>query len=95
MNICLTAIIRVKPKYREDLKTVLKNMVQETQKEEACIQYDLHQGISDLNTFIFYEIWKDKTGLDIHNQQTYIKEFNQFIKEKVQEQPTIFITQKV
>ncbi|SFJ33896.1 putative quinol monooxygenase [Myroides guanonis] len=95
MNIYLTAIIKVKTEYRDDLKTILENMMQKARKEKACIQYDLHQGTVDLNTFVFYEIWNNKKGLEIHNQQTYITEFNQFIQEKTQGEPTILITQKL
>lgn len=95
MKIYLTAIIKVKTEYRNALKTILENMVQKTKKEEACIQYDLHQETDDLNTFVFYEIWKNKKGLETHNQQTYIKEFNQFIQGKSQEEPIIFLTQKL
>lgn len=40
--IYLTAIINAKPEYREDVLSALQNMVTETRKEDANIQYDLH-----------------------------------------------------
>lgn len=93
--IYLTAIIRAKAEHREQVLAVLQNMVTETRKEEACIQYDLHQGIENENTFVFYEIWRDQHGLDIHNQQPYIVEFGKLVGEKLQEVPQIYLTDKI
>ncbi|MBW3518096.1 putative quinol monooxygenase [Flavobacterium sp. NKUCC04_CG] len=93
--IYLTAIIKVKPEYRTELTTVLKNMVNKTKKETACIQYDLHQGLADSNTFVFYEIWKDQEGLDAHNQQDYIREFGLLASEKLSETPQLYLTNKL
>lgn len=93
--IYLTAVIKAKPEYREDVTVVLQNMVTETRKEDANIQYDLHQGSQDENTFIFYEIWRDQQGLDEHNQQSYILEFGKLVDEKLQEIPQIYLTKKL
>jgi len=93
--IYLTAIIKAKPKYLKDVLSVLQNMVIETRKEDANIQYDLHQDLRDKNTFVFYEIWKDQQGLDFHNQQSYIIEFGKLVDEKLQETPQIYLTKKL
>lgn len=95
MKIYLTAIIKAKEEYRNDVLEVLQNMVKETLKEEANELYVLHQGIEDKNQFVFYEIWKSKEGLDMHNQQLYIKEFGAIIEEKLQERPQIFLTETI
>lgn len=95
MNIYLTAIIRIKPEHQSVVSVLLKKMVRETRKEAACIQYDLHQAIKDPNTFVFYEIWEDQIGLDSHNQQEYIKEFTRFTEGKLQQQPQLFLTDKI
>lgn len=75
MSIYLTAIIKAKKEATQDLKAILENMVLNTRKEEACEKYELQQGLDDETVFIFHEIWKNKEGLDAHNQQPYIKEF--------------------
>ncbi|WP_415877611.1 putative quinol monooxygenase [Chryseobacterium aquaticum] len=53
MKIYLTAIIKAKEEYRNEVLKVLQNMVAETQKEEANELYTLHQGIEDKNHFVF------------------------------------------
>ncbi|WP_267404966.1 MULTISPECIES: putative quinol monooxygenase [unclassified Chryseobacterium] len=93
MKIYLTAIIKAKEEHRNEVLEVLQNMVKETVKEEANELYTLHQGIEDKNQFIFYEIWKNKEGLEQHNQQPYIQAFGALVDEKLQEKPQIYLTE--
>jgi quinol monooxygenase YgiN len=95
MKIYLTAVIKAKEEYRNEVLEVLQNMVKETQKEEANELYTLHQGIEDKNHFIFYEIWKSEEGLAEHNQQPYIKAFGALVDEKLQEKPQIYLTERI
>jgi len=92
MKIYLTAIIKAKEEYRNEVLDILQNMVTETRKEEDCELYTLHQGIEDKNQFIFYEIWKSEEGLTKHNQQPYIQDFGSLADEKLQEKPQIYKT---
>lgn len=93
MKIYLTAVIKTKEEYRNEVLKVLQHMVEETKKEEANELYTLHQGIEDRNQFVFYEIWKSEEGLSRHNQQPYIQDFGALIDEKLQEKPQIYLTQ--
>jgi quinol monooxygenase YgiN len=74
MSIYLTVIVKSKPEKKEELRTLLLNMVYQSRKEGACIQYDLHE-VTDQDIFIFQEEWADQTGLDFHNEQEYLKDF--------------------
>ncbi len=95
MEIYLTAVIHSKPEYLEEVSGVLKNMVVQTRKETACIKYDLHQSIDDENTFVFYEIWKNQEGLDMHNDQPYLQEFLKLAEQKLVVKPMVFLTRKL
>ncbi len=74
MSIYLTAIVKSKAEAVSELRTLLLDMVANSRKEEACMQYDLHEA-ADTNTFIFQEEWKDQAGLDLHNKQPYLLNF--------------------
>jgi quinol monooxygenase YgiN len=80
MSIYLTAISRAKPQHIEQFKALLLALVVESRKEEACIQYDLHQSSDDPALFIFHEEWASKEVLELHNQTAHI---NKFIKDSV------------
>ena len=94
MKIYLTAIIETQPEFLAEVKSVLENMVVETRKESACLQYDLHQSIENENTFIFYEIWANQSGLDEHNKQPYIQEFIE-LGNKLASAPSIYLSKKL
>ena len=74
MSIYLTAIVKGKQETTAALRTMLLDMGVNSRKEEACIQYDLHESAVD-DTFVFQEEWKDQAGLDLHDQQPYILGF--------------------
>ena len=87
MKVYVTAIITSKPEYMSEVKNALVELMEETHKEKACIQYDLHQDMEDENRFIFYEIWEDQEGLDMHNGQPHIKNSQSFANGKLQKTP--------
>lgn len=95
MKIYLTAIIKAKPQFKTEVLNILNNMVLQTNKEEACELYTLHQSIEDENTFVFYEIWNNQEGLDFHNNQSYLQEFGKIIDEKLEDKPLIFKTKLI
>ncbi|MDP5201988.1 putative quinol monooxygenase [Flavobacterium sp. DG2-3] len=72
--ISITAILKSKPENLIEVQNLLNHLVTETRKEVACIRYDLH---TSENVFILWEEWKDQPGLDLHNEQSYLKEFIQ------------------
>ncbi|UKT63378.1 putative quinol monooxygenase [Pedobacter mucosus] len=75
MSIYLTVVIKSKEDKVEELKNLLMSMVDDSRKEQACLQYDLH-ACKDENIFIFHEEWLDQAGLDAHNLQHYIVDFS-------------------
>lgn len=92
MKIYLTAVLKSKPEHQDEVKAVLHHMVQHSRREAGCLQYDLHQGIDDTTLFTFYEIWESQEVLDLHQQQSYIREFADLAATKLQEAPAIYKT---
>lgn len=95
MQINLTVIIKSKPEDTEILKSLLLDLVQNSKKETACLQYDLHQSKEESNTFIFHEIWENQNGLDNHNQQPYILSFFKNSTLLLQDPPILYKTTKL
>lgn len=75
MNVNLTAIIKSTEGNAAAMKALLLELLAESRKESACIQYDLHQDQENNNVFIFHEIWESQEGLDLHNVQPHIARF--------------------
>lgn len=95
MEIHLTVILKSKPDNIEALASKLKELVALSTKETACVQYELHQDKEDSSIFIFHETWKNKAGLDNHNEQTYIKEFFEVAKILLDTEPIVYSTSRV
>ena len=95
MNINLTAIIKSQPEKADEMKAILLELVEGSTKEEACIQYDLHQAAEAPNVFIFHEIWKDAESLEIHNKTSHVLTFIEKSKPILLEAPGIYITNKI
>lgn len=95
MKINLTAIIKSKPESREEVKVLLLNMVENSKKEKACLQYDLHQNQEDDAVFIFHEIWENEAGLELHNTQPYIQKFIRESGNLISEPILIYKTDKI
>ena len=95
MSIYLTAILQCKPTHSETFKVLLKQLEFDSNQEEACLKYELHQSIEDENTFIFLEIWQDQEGLDLHNQQPHLKSFQVNVADIIAGPAIIYKTQIV
>lgn len=95
MAINLTAIVKSKPEHTEEVKTYLLNMVLNSKKEAACLQYDLHQNNEAPNIFVFHEIWKDEKELEEHNQKPYIQDFVKASEALLEESVIIYKTEKI
>jgi quinol monooxygenase YgiN len=95
MAINLTVILKSKPERRETLKTLLLALVQNSTKEAACLQYDLHQSVEDPEVFIFHEVWESEAGLKLHNEKSYLISFFENSKILLQEPVIIYRTEKL
>jgi len=95
MEINLTVIISSKSEYREELKLVLLDLVENSKREVACLQYDLHHNIQNPNMFILHEVWKDNLGLDLHREQSYSLKFKQISELFLEEKMTVYSTSRI
>lgn len=95
MHINITAVIKSLPDKAEEMKVILEELAVESNKEEACLQYDLHQDIDEPNVFIFHEIWKDSASLNVHNNSSHVLKFKKTSTAILLEAPSIYITNRI
>jgi quinol monooxygenase YgiN len=57
----------------EELKAVLRELIEPTRQEAGCLQYELLQNPSDPTDFTFVETWKSDEDLDIHLASVHIQ----------------------
>ncbi len=89
MSIYLTVVVKAKPEHQQEIKNLLYSLPELSIKEDACIEYEVHQSIDDENIFILHEKWESLDGLSLHNEQQYSKDFFASF-DKLKEQPIIY-----
>ncbi len=77
MSSTLTIVARIEAKIGKlDLvKSEVLKLIEPTQKEEGCIQYDLHQDNEKPEVFIFFENWENQELWQTHMKSTHLKSF--------------------
>ena len=58
--------VTARPETREELASMLMELVAPTRAEAGCINYDFHVDAADPCVFVFYENWTDRAALDAH-----------------------------
>jgi len=80
-ELTLIARLRVKKGMEERGRRELGWLVPRSRKDKGCLQYDLHQGMTDKCFFMFYERWESQAALDAHKDMPFMKEFFQKNKD--------------
>ncbi len=74
-KLTIVANIIVKPESVDLVKAELEKLIPITQKEEGCIQYDLHRNNDDPNHFMFYETWTSRELWQKHMNAPHLAEY--------------------
>ncbi|HEM8291611.1 putative quinol monooxygenase [Providencia vermicola] len=82
-EIRIVATIIAKDNEVEFVKLATKSLVEPSNRDEGCLQYELHQDNANPNTFIFFEIWKDQQSLDKHNATQHLQDVIKRIEDKI------------
>ena len=77
----IAAKVYIKPGLEEDFITAAKWIVENTLKEEGCLEYTLYQDPNNKSSFLFFERYKNQAAIDAHFAASYFKEFGSKIGE--------------
>ena len=72
-QVTLIVTLQARPGKEAELRAALTGLLAPTQKEEGCINYDLHVAPDDPSKFFFYENWTTKAHLDKHAETSHIQ----------------------
>ncbi len=82
-EIRIVATIIAKDNEVEFVKSAAKSIVEPSNRDEGCLQYELHQDNANPNTLIFFEIWQDQQSLDKHNETQHLQDFIKKVESKI------------
>ncbi|MFI3266454.1 MAG: putative quinol monooxygenase [Rikenellaceae bacterium] len=78
----IAAVITAKSQYNELIFEALKEVVDNTRKEEGNISYVLHQDLKEPLKYVIFEHWKSQEDLDIHESSDHFKKLVETIDGK-------------
>ena len=75
MKLYIVALFRVKENYLMDAIELFNKLVNETRKEEGCLQYDLIEDINNKGTFFIMELWESQEHHFKHSSTEHLDNF--------------------
>lgn len=87
----ITARVFIKPGREADFAEAAKWIIENTLKEEGCLQYTLYQDPYDGTNFFFFERYKSQAAVDAHFAASYFTEFGTKIADMTTKDAEIII----
>ena len=84
-KVVVVANIKVKDEFLSEIYNELLKIHKSThEKDEGCIQYDLHKDFNDDNNFVFVETWESQAMLDKHMEKDHFLNFVKVAENKLE-----------
>ena len=80
---------RALPGRREDLVSAARAVVADTRVDDGCEAYGFYADLSDEDTILSLEIWRDQAALDAHMKHPHTHDFLARAGELVDGTPTM------
>jgi len=77
----IAAKVFIKPGREADFISAAQQMIENSNKEEGCLEYMLYQDPYETTNFIFVEKYKDQAAIDFHFGTSYFMEFGDLIAD--------------
>ena len=69
----VVARVVARPGKEEELRILLRGLVEPTRREAGCVTYELLQNKAEPTDFTFVEEWRSEEELDAHLQSTHLR----------------------
>lgn len=73
MTHTVTVILEATSGKEEELKQALLEVIEPSRSEPGCLDYRLHQDITDPNIFLLHETWESQDKHALQFEKNYIK----------------------
>lgn len=93
--IIINAKIKVDENKREDYLKLMKDLVEHSRQEKGNLFYHHYEDVSEGNTFVVVENYKDEKAVEEHNQSKHFKNFSQNIGNFITEKPEIDVSRTI
>jgi len=85
----VVARITARPEKVEELKIVLRGLLNPTRREKSCVSYQLLQNKADPTDFTFVEEWESDAAIDAHFATLHVQDALLQVASLVAKEPDI------
>ncbi len=90
MKLYIVALFRVKENYLMDAIELFKKLVNETRKEEGCLQYDLIEDKNNKGVFFIMELWESEEHHFNHSATEHLADFRVLSSPIMEQQAQVY-----
>jgi len=83
------AVFKIKRENIDNAVNLIAELVEETRKEEGCIQYDAIQSQTESTKLVILENWKTQEDLDVHSASKHFMKLVPAIADFCEEAPIV------
>jgi len=94
LTIRVVAKFHVKPEKVPEFVDMCKKLVDETVKEEGCIEYGLYQALDNSEILTFLEEWRNESSLDEHMKSNHFIEIFPLFSECLVKEAEVSVYKK-
>lgn len=94
MTIRVVAKNQVKPEKTQEFTDLCKKLIEETLKEEGCIEYGVYQELENSGILTMIEEWKDESSLDEHLKSNHFTEIFPLLSKCLEKETEINVYRK-
>ena len=76
-KVSVTARVHARKGMEEQVRRECLALVAPSRQERGCINYDLHQSVTDAGLFMFYENWESREDLEKHLETAHALRFDE------------------
>ena len=85
----VVACVVARPGKVEELRALLRGLIELTRREPGCVTYELLQNTTDPTDFTFVEEWSSEAELDAHLQSAHLRNARSKLPELTVADPDI------
>lgn len=89
MNITKKVTFIANTEHIEELRSLLKMMIEPSRKEKGCLFYNIYESVENLWIFTVIETWENEVALKEHQNSNHYKnyksKYEEFTMEKFSE----------
>lgn len=89
MKVITNVTMVVRAEFIEQVLLLAKSTREQILQENGCETFILYRKIQEPNTLVLLAIYKSEQAYVWHNEQTYVKAFFAFLKDKLEGSPVV------